>query len=290
MSFPRSCRGWRQRRQRIKKRFRQSDKKSAPGSTQAVAKGNAISETPGPAPASTRVFADRRRAFLGGAIEAFRLPVFVVAASMTGWGSLARDSGWTMGVAVTSTATMWGLPGQVAAAELYAVGAPLLAVALASSMANLRFFPMSLSLLPLFRGDSASWRWRYLLVALMSVNTWAVTLRNGPSLPLDQRGPYFTGLSIICVMVGMIATALGYHLAGTMPFFVTVSLIFLNPIYFVFLFAGVRARNGILALIIGALVGPITHWISPEWGLPFCGVIAGSAAYYLDRRMRGGDV
>ncbi len=222
-------------------------------------------------------------------VEALRLPVFVVGASMTGWGSLARDSGWTMGVAVTSTATVWGLPGQVAAAELYAVGAPLLAIALASSMANLRFFPMSLSLLPLFRGDRASWRWRYLFVAMMSVNTWAVTLRNGPSLPLDQRGPYFAGLSVACITAGMTATAIGYHLAGAMPFFITVSLIFLNPIYFVFLFAGVRARNGVLALLFGAVLGPVTHWISPEWGLVFCGVIAGTAAYYLDRGLRGGD-
>jgi len=222
-------------------------------------------------------------------VEAFRLLVFVVAASMTGWGSLARDSGFTFGVAVTSTATVWGLPGQVAAAELYAVGAPLLAIALASSMANLRFFPMSLSLLPLFRGDPASWRWRYVFVAMMSVNTWAVTLRNGPSLPIDQRGAYFTGLSVTCIAAGMIGTAAGYHLAGTLPFFVTVSLIFLNPIYFVFLFAGVRARNGVLALIIGAVLGPITHWLSPEWGLPFCGVIAGTMAFYLDRGMRGDD-
>lgn len=252
-------------------------------------KGNAISATPEPDPASSRVFADRRRAFFGGVVEALRLPVFVVGGAMLGWGSLARDSGWSMGVAVTSTATVWGLPGQVAAAELYAVGAPLLAIAVASSMANLRFFPMSLSLLPLFRRDPTSWRWRYLFVAMMSVNTWAVSLRYAPAMPLDQRGPYYTGLSVTCITAGMVATATGYHLAGAMPFYVTVSLIFLNPIYFVFLFAGVRARNGILALLIGAVLGPITHWISPEWGLPFCGVIAGTAAYTLDRALSGGD-
>jgi predicted branched-subunit amino acid permease len=273
--------------------LRRSAENSAAGGARAGLRGNAISDTPdrlpASAPASARAFADRRRAFFGGIVEALRLPVFVVGASMLGWGSLARDSGWTMGVAVTSTATMWGLPGQVAAAELYAVGAPLLAIALASSMANLRFFPMTLSLLPLFRADAAAWRWRYVFVAMMSVNTWAVTLRYGPALPLDHRGPYYTGLSITCIAAGMIATALGYHLAGTLPFFVTVSLIFLNPIYFVFLFAGVRARNGILALLIGAALGPITHWISPEWGLPFCGVIAGTAAFYLDRGLRGGD-
>ncbi|HEX9701836.1 MAG TPA: AzlC family ABC transporter permease [Rhodospirillales bacterium] len=281
---------WHRPRRRIKKRIRRFHKNSAICRAAAEARGSAISENPAPEPAPdlSEAFADHRRAFVGGVVEAFRMPVFVVVSSMIGWGSLARDSGFTMGVSVTATATVWGLPGQVAAAELYAVGAPLLAVALASSMANLRFLPMSLSLMALFRADKAAWRWRYLLVALMSVNTWAVTLRKGPSMPAEQRFPFYMGLSLTCVVAGLLGTAAGFYLAGGMPFFITVSLIFLNPVYFVFLFAGVRARNGILALIIGAVLGPVTHLISPEWGLPFCGVIAGTAAYYLDRRIGGG--
>lgn len=217
------------------------------------------------------------------------MPVFVVGASMLGFGSLARDSGFGFGVTVISTATVWGLPGQVAFAEMFAIGAPVLAIVLASSMANLRFLPMSLSLMPLFRDDPAAWRWRYLLVAMMSVNTWALTLRRGPSLADNHRGPYFTGLSITCMTVGVISTALGYLLAGTLPFFITVSLIFLNPIYFVFLFSSVRQRNCILALLIGAVLGPLFHLVSPNWGLPFCGVMAGTAAYFMDRRMGGGN-
>ena len=88
---------------------------------------------------------------------------------------------------------------------------------------------------------------------------------------------------------GLAGTALGYHLAGTLPFFITASLIFLNPMYFAFLFAGVRHRNGIMALIIGAVLGPLAHQISPDWGLVFCGVIAGTAAYWLDRSIGGGN-
>ncbi len=216
------------------------------------------------------------------------MPVFVVGASMVGFGSLARDSGFGFAVSVISTATVWGLPGQVAFAEMFAIGAPVLAIVLASSMANLRFLPMSLSLMPLFRDDPTAWRWRYLMVAMMSVNTWALTLRHGPPLPLDQRAPYFTGLSVVCMTAGLAGTALGHHLAVTLPFFITVSLIFLNPMYFVFLFAGVRQRNGIMALIIGAILGPLVHQISPDWGLVFCGVIAGTAAYWLDRRIGRG--
>ena len=213
------------------------------------------------------------------------MPFFMVLASMMGFGSLARDSGLSMGVAVVSTASVWGLPGQVAFAELFAVGAPVFAIMLASSMGNLRFLPMSLSMLPLFRNEQRAWRWRYLLVAIMSINTWALTLRNAPTMPQDQRLPYYLGLCIICMSGGLMGTALGYHLATSFPFYVTVSLIYLNPVYFVFLFSAVRHRNCILALMAGAVLGPLFHLISPDWGLPFCGVIAGSAGYWIDRRM-----
>ncbi|MFQ5765626.1 MAG: AzlC family ABC transporter permease [Rhodospirillales bacterium] len=245
-------------------------------------------QVPNPAPGA-RVFADRRQAFLGGAADALRMPIYVVFGSMLGFGSLAQDLGIGLGVSVVTTATLWGLPGQVAFVELFAVGAPVLAIALASSMANLRFLPMSLGMMPLFRGDRAAWRWRYGLVAMMSVNTWALTMQHGPAMPAEQRVAYFTGLSAVCMTTGVVATALGHHLAGTLPYFVTVSLIFLNPVYFTFLFATVRQRSWVLAIVFGAVLGPVIHLISPEWGLPFCGAIAGTAAYLIDRRMGGGD-
>jgi predicted branched-subunit amino acid permease len=184
---------------------------------------------------------------------------------------------------------VWGLPGQVAFAELFAIGAPVLAIIVASSMANLRFLPMSLSLLALFRDDRRAWRWRYLLVALMSINTWTLTLMHGPAMASEQRFYYYMGLCATCMTGGLIGTALGYYLAVSFPFFVTVSLIYLNPVYFVFLFSGVRHRNCILALMIGAVLGPLFYLISPGWGLPFCGIIAGTAAFWIDRRMPAAD-
>ena len=43
-------------------------------------------------------------------------------ASMTGFGSLANQSGFSLGMALASTAGLWGLPGQVALVELHAAG------------------------------------------------------------------------------------------------------------------------------------------------------------------------
>jgi predicted branched-subunit amino acid permease len=144
---------------------------------------------------------------------------------------------------------------------------------------------MSISLLPLFKKNKRAWQWRYFLVFLMSINTWALTLRHGPTMPPNLRLPYYLGLCIICMSGGLAGTALGYHLATAFPFYITVSLIYLNPVYFVFLFSSVQHRNCILSLLFGVLLGPLFHLISPDWGLPFCGLVAGSAGYWIDRRM-----
>ena len=78
-------------------------------------------------------------------------------------------------------------------------------------------------------------------------------------------------------------TAIGFSLAGQLPFYVSVSLVFLNPIYFVFVFSSVRQRGCIIAVIIAALFGPILHKVVPDWGVPITGIVAGSLAFYLDR-------
>ena len=123
----------------------------------------------GPTRAAETDLSSRGRALLQGVGRALRLPAFAVMASMVGLGSPARESGLTLGVAITSSASIWGLPGQVAMAELYALGVPTLAIVLAVSGANARFLPMTLALMPQFREHRRAWRWRYVLVQLIPV-------------------------------------------------------------------------------------------------------------------------
>ena len=230
-----------------------------------------------------------REAFVYGAREAFGLPALVLFASMIGFGSMALESGFSVGVAIGSTIGIWGLPGQVAMAESFALGVPTLAIVLSVSMANMRFLPMALPMVPLLRGNKTGWKWRYLVIHFMSINPWAAVLRRGPELNPELITPYFLGFSIVCITSGALGTATGFNISGSLPFYITVALIFLNPVYFAYLFSGVRQRNCILALIAGAILGPIFYLISPEWGLPVCGLAAGSIGYGLDKMIGGGD-
>ncbi len=236
-----------------------------------------------PPTATETAYADTRRAFVGGVGAGLRMPVLMVTASMVGWGSLARDTGLSLAMSVVSTLGVWGLPGQVAMAEMFALGAPVAAVLIASSMANLRFLPMALTMIPLFRGDPVGWRWRYLVVQVMSINIWAVTMQRAPLLPTGQRFPFCMGVGVICLSGGVVGTVAGFVMSGAMPLHVSVSLVFLNPAYFAFMFSSVRQRNCIIAVLIGAALGPLAHLASPDWGLPLVGLVSGTAAFYLDR-------
>ena len=234
-------------------------------------------------PADSASFADDRTAFRTGLAEGAGMPFIMVTSAMLGFGSLARDTGLTLDVAVVLSVGIWGLPGQVAMAELWAMGAPFVAIMVASSMANMRFLPMALVTVPLFRGDGRPRRARFYAVQMMSINIWTVFMRRAPAIPLQRRHPYFMGVGTVCMLGGAAGTVTGFLLAGAMPTAVTIALVFMNPAYFLFVFSSVRQRNLIIAVIVGAFTGPLMHQVTPDWSVPLTGLLAGTAAFLLDR-------
>lgn len=220
-----------------------------------------------------------------GIRDAMLMPFWMVFGSMIGFGSMAQDAGVSIGVALGATIGIWGLPGQVALVELLAVGLPVLAIVVASSMANMRFMPMCVVVMPHFRGNQTATRWRYLLAQMLSINIWTVFMRRGPTLDIEDRLPFYVAVSVTCLVAGGLGTAIGYVASGVLPLYVTVSLVFLNPAYFVFVFSSVRYRNCIIAVVLGALTGPLLYQISPDWSVPVTGLMAGTVAFYFDKWM-----
>jgi predicted branched-subunit amino acid permease len=83
-------------------------------------------------------------------------------------------------------------------------------------------------------------------------------------------------------------TAAGHMAAGALPQPVTYGLVFLNPVFFALIFADARHRATAFALVIGGVVGPLLHLVSPDWGVLATGVIAGTAAFWLARARPAG--
>ena len=232
-------------------------------------------ETPShPSPAATAVR------------EALGLPGLVLFASYVGFGSLVRESGLGLPEGLVSTATGWALPGQVALVELYAVGASVVTIALAVALTNTRLMPMVVTIMPLLRGRKGPRWWFYALAHVIAVTSWANGMRRLPQLEPADRLPWFAAYGATLWATTMAGTAIGFLLAGMVPHPVTLGLVFLNPIYFMLLFAeDLRDRAKALSLGLGAVMGPLLHLAAPAYGLLVTGLAAGTLAFALDRAL-----
>lgn len=248
-----------------------------PSSSDAPAKSASASDSPG-------AFASPRAAALAGLKDSVGVPMLVLGASYVGFGSLVHGAGLDVWLGLFSTFTGWALPGQIVVVELYSLGGSLLLVAAAVGMTNARLLPMTVALMPYLRARGTP-AWRYYLAAhYVAVTAWAAAMRVCPNLPPEQRLPYFAAFGTALWGMCLVTTALGFYLSGLLPGHVTLGLVFLNPIYFMLVFvADARHRARILSLVVGALLGPPLHLVSPDWGLLATGVLAGSIAFGLDR-------
>ena len=236
-----------------------------------------------PDKADSQRFASPRAAAMAGFRDSVGVPMLVLGASYVGFGALVQGAGLDVWIGLFSTFTGWALPGQIVLIELYTLGGSLLVVAAAVAMTNARLLPMTVSLMPYLRVHGTP-AWRYYAAAhFIAVTAWAAGMRVCPGLPPAQRLPYFAAFGLALWSMCLVTTTLGFYLTGLLPGFVTLGLVFLNPIYFMLVFvADARHRGRILALVVGALLGPPLHLVSPDWGLLATGVLAGSLAFAAD--------
>ena len=196
------------------------------------------------------------------------------------------DAGYSLTVTFFSTFVIWALPGQLVLNELYAVGAPLIAIVGAVSFTAMRLLPMTMTLMPWVRTpEHPTWRY-YASAHLVAMTTWAIAMRRSPDLPPEERLKFFVGFSVVCGSSCACAGAIGYMLGNLVPHTVTLGLVFLTPLYFcVILIGDAKRRVMVLSLVCGALAGPFIHRIDPQWSVLLTGVIAGTVAYMLNRLM-----
>ena len=226
-------------------------------------------------------FGSPRKAARSAVIDALGVPAFVLGATYLGFGALVRQADLNVWLGLFSSATGWALPGQIALVELYSVGAGIFAIAVAVALTNARLLPMAVTLVPILRSEGTP-TWKYYLFAhFIAVTGWAVALRVCPHLPRPERLPYFAAFAGTLWATTLTATAAGYFLASAVPAYVTLGLVFLNPIYFMLVFAAeVRKPPRVAALAIGAVLGPLIHLASPDWSLMLTGLIGGSLAFF----------
>lgn len=219
-----------------------------------------------------------------GMREAIGAPIAVVAASYLGLGAYASATDVSIWMVVISTFTLWALPGQLVMIDMWMVGAPLVAVLLAVMLTNVRFLPMTITLMPALH-DPSHPRWHYYAAAhFVAMTSWVVCMPRVPQLPSVVRMTFFVGFSAACILVAALFGAFGYYISGLIPAGVQLGLIFLTPVnFFVLLLGDVRERMGGLALACGAAAGPLFYLLTPQWSVVIAGLAGGTLAFGLQK-------
>ncbi len=218
--------------------------------------------------------------------EALGVPAAVLGAGFIGYGSLAADAGYSIWLTLAATLAIWALPGQLVLMDMGGSDAAVAATVLAVSLSAARFLPMTLTLMPLLRAGGRGRRlWRYLLAAqLVSMTTWAVTMRRFDGMDAEARWHYFLGFSMVCIGASLIFALVGQLLIGALPPLARFGLALLTPLYFFVTLVGeARNRTAITALACGAFIALALHAVAPDWSLLGAGFIGGTAAWLLQR-------
>jgi predicted branched-subunit amino acid permease len=234
-------------------------------------------------------------AFLHGARVALTsVFAFVIVFTYIGYGALAHDYGFSVGWAMLSTVLQWAGPAQVILVTGLGPGAIVFETAVAVGLSSVRLLPIVVALLPMVRREESK-PWQLLVpVHFMAVSVWVEAMRHAPAMPRERRIPFCNGVGVTLVLLGTVATGVGYYLQAVLPALFGAAAMFITPISFLVS----TARNARLfmekaALALGLAIAPVLAFAGIGFDLLWTGVIGGTLAYGLHRwrrsRAAGGE-
>tara|TARA_Y100000996_G_C22500201_1_gene634086 strand:+ start:193 stop:897 length:705 start_codon:yes stop_codon:yes gene_type:complete len=197
-------------------------------------------------------------------------------------GALLRNLGFNIQESIFSTMLTYALPGSLVMAESLLVGASLLNIFLAVWFVNARLYPMAVSLFPLMmHKDQPKWKY-YFSCHFIAVSAWLIMKSNYKSIPKKERIDYWIGIGSATWSVAIIGTFIGFFFSEYLNKDIMMGLAILNPIYFLCMMVGASKTIQIsLSVLLGAILGPIFYFISPEWSILLGGMVGGTSAYLI---------
>ncbi len=222
-------------------------------------------------------------------LDALSLPAFILLFTMMGFGSLARGAGFGAEMAAVASLLIWGLPGQLAMVELTATGQGFIAIVFACSLANARFLPMVVSFVPAMSRGRSSIAGMLLDAQLLSINSWAVCLREFPHIEPEFRHRYYVTFASSILAAAVMGTLLGYHGAVLLPAALVLGLIFVSPLFFALVLAAVPGRAERISMILGCVTIPIAHTVFPSVDLLIAGSVGGSLGFAIGKFWKDSD-
>ena len=215
-------------------------------------------------------------------------PAIALGASFVAIGALLKNLGFTIQESIFSTFLTYALPGSLVMAESMFIGVSLINIFVAVWLVNARLYPMTVALMPLLIHSSQP-KWKYYLSChFIAVSSWLIMKDNYEDIKKENRIDFWIGIGTATWSVAIVATVLGYFASDFLNKNILIGLAIVNPIYFICMMIGAMKTIEIsISVILGAILGPIFYFISPEWCILFGGFIAGTIAYFFGEFVNG---
>ena len=215
-------------------------------------------------------------------IKGIDSPALALGASFVAIGALLKNLGFTIQESILSTFLTYALPGSLVMAESMFIGASLLNIFLAVWLVNARLYPMTVSLMPLLIHKNQP-RWKYYLSChFIAVSAWLIMKNKYLEVEKEHRIDFWMGIGTATWLVGILSTVLGYIAADYLNKDMMIGLAIVNPVYFMCMMIGEMKTIQIsTSIILGAMLGPLFYFVSPEWCILYGGLVAGTIAFFV---------
>ena len=215
-------------------------------------------------------------------IKGIDSPALALGASFVAIGALLKNLGFTIQESILSTFLTYALPGSLVMAESMFIGASLLNIFLAVWLVNARLYPMTVSLMPLLIHKNQP-RWKYYLSChFIAVSSWLIMKSKYLEIEKEHRIDFWMGIGTATWLVGILSTVLGYIVADYLNKDMMIGLAIVNPVYFMCMMIGAMKTIQIsTSIILGAMLGPLFYFVSPEWCILYGGFVAGTIAFFV---------
>jgi predicted branched-subunit amino acid permease len=223
--------------------------------------------------------------FLAGFQAAWRSVFsYVLFGTFVGIGALGHDFGFSLGWILLSTVLIWAGPAQVVLISTLGSGGSVIEAAIAVSLSSVRLLPMVVALLPLLRTEKTRTRDLILPAHFTAISMWVESLRLLPGIARERRIPFCNGLASGLLASAVLASGIGFYLAGSLPRVFAAALLFLTPMSFlVSVVRNSRILVDRLAFALGLVLGPLLAAMAVDLDLLWSGIIGGTLAYLAHR-------
>lgn len=212
------------------------------------------------------------------------MPALILMGAFVGFCGFAFESGIPLGQTLFMTAAIWALPAQIVLIGAILAGASLPAAAAAVALSSMRLMPMVASLVPVIRTKSTP-TWLLLILShFVAVTAWVFTMQRIHTVPREGRVAFFAGFGLTVSLANIILVAVSYGVIVHLPALLVGGLFLLTPMYFLTsIWASARTSEIHYAMIIGLVLGPLFHLMTPEVGLLLAGLVGGTLAFLVER-------